>query len=259
MMRIFVGLLAVLALASCESPAPTSARATDGASRFAQAPPDRPGLGTRWGEDRTSRVDVVGFERADPNHPAATAAIFYNDAAGIRAMTTVASERRPWLPLTANGGRISARFSLKNEHGRFLPGVVAGGRWFVVGQAGERYTISLKNNANARVEAVLSVDGLDVIDGGKASLRKHGYIVMPHQQLEVEGFRQSREKVAAFRFSPVRESYANEKYHDTRNVGVVGVALFDEREPINPQLEEEAKRRLNATPFQIPARPESHH
>ena len=44
----------------------------------------------------------------------------------------------------------------------------------------------------------------------------------------VEGFRQSTEAVAAFRFGPVRESYAAEKYHNTRNVGVIGIALFNE-------------------------------
>jgi hypothetical protein len=44
----------------------------------------------------------------------------------------------------------------------------------------------------------------------------------------VEGFRQSTQAVAAFRFSPVRESYAAEKYHNTRNVGVIGIALFNE-------------------------------
>ena len=38
----------------------------------------------------------------------------------------------------------------------------------------------------------------------------------------VEGFRQSTEAVAAFRFGPVRESYAAEKYHNTR------IALFNE-------------------------------
>ena len=251
MPRLFLILLAAVALVGCEGPSGSS---TGGPPRFAREPQDRPGLGTRWGEDRSSRVEDIGFERADATRPFATAAIFYNDAAGIRAMRAAASHERIWLPLSANGGHDSARFGLKDEHNRFLPGVESGGRWFVVGEAGQRYTIALKNNSSARIEAVFSVDGLDVIDGGKASLRKRGYLVLPHQELQVEGFRQSHDKVAAFRFSPVRESYANEKYHNTRNVGVVGVALFDERESSNPRLEEEARRRLNAEPFQIPVR-----
>ncbi len=54
--------------------------------------------------------------------------------------------------------------------------------------------------------------------------------------------------VAAFRFGPVRESYANEKYHDTRNVGVIGIALFNEI-GTNPWTWNEVRRRLRANPF----------
>jgi hypothetical protein len=64
----------------------------------------------------------------------------------------------------------------------------------------------------------------------------------------VEGFRQSTEAVAAFRFGPVRESYANEKYRNTRNVGVIGIALFNER-GTNPWTWDEVRRRLRANPF----------
>jgi len=95
---------------------------------------------------------------------------------------------------------------------------------------------------------LFSVDGLDVLDGRRASLRKRGYIMTPRSQLIIEEFRQSTEAVAAFRFSPVRESYANEKHHDTRNVGVIGVAIFNER-GTNPWSDVEVQRRLKANPF----------
>ena len=54
--------------------------------------------------------------------------------------------------------------------------------------------------------------------------------------------------VAAFRFSPVRESYAAEKYHNTKNVGIIGVAIFNEA-GTNPWTNEEARKRLKANPF----------
>ena len=95
---------------------------------------------------------------------------------------------------------------------------------------------------------VLSVDGLDVIDARPASFRKRGYIVNPHQKLVVEGFRQSTEAVATFRFGPVRESYAAEKYHNTRNVGVIGIALFN-AVGFDPWSSEDVRRRLKANPF----------
>ncbi len=89
---------------------------------------------------------------------------------------------------------------------------------------------------------------LDCYRGRPASLRKRGYILNPHQKLVVEGFRQSTEAMAAFRFGPVRESYAAEKYHNTRNIGVIGIALFNEVGS-DPLTDEEVRRRLKANPF----------
>ncbi len=137
---------------------------------------------------------------------------------------------------------------LKDQSGQFLPGLSVGDRWFVVGEEGRRYSIVVRNQSDLRLEVVLSVDGLDVIDGRAASVRKRGYVIPARQTLVVEGFRQSTEAVAAFRFGPVRESYAQEKYHNTRNVGVIGVAVFNE-EGTFPWTDREVQKRLKANPF----------
>jgi hypothetical protein len=84
--------------------------------------------------------------------------------------------------------------------------------------------------------------------GRPASFRERDYIVNPHRKLVVEGFRQSTEAVAAFRSGPVRESYAAEKYHNTRDVRVIGIALFNEIGS-DPWTDEEVRRRLKANPF----------
>jgi hypothetical protein len=155
--------------------------------------------------------------------------------------------RRTWSIMPARFGSLIS-IGLRDQSGRFLPGLIVGGRWFVVGEEGRRYSIVMRNNTDYRLEVVLSVDGLDVIDGRAASFRKRGYAIEPHRQLVVEGFRQSTEAVAAFRFGPVRESYANEKYHDTRNVGVIGIAVFNEA-GTNPWTDREIQKRLEANPF----------
>ena len=217
------------------------------ASGFAQAPTDRPGLGTKWGETRTSRVNFANFQRANASHPIATAAIFYNDATGIRAMAGAVAWQRRWPPLPPPTESLIS-VGLKDQSGRFLPGLIVGDRWFVVGEEGRRYSIVVRNKTNLRLEVVLSVDGLDVLDGGKASVRKPGYLIGPHSELRVDGFRQSTEAVAAFRFSPVRESYAAEKYRNTKNVGVIGIAVFNEL-GTNPWTDAEVRNRLNANPF----------
>ena len=159
---------------------------------------------------------------------------------------TVASQRS--VPILGEPAAALVTIELRDQRGRMLPGLIVGDRWFVVGEEGRRYSIMVRKRSDFRLEIVLSVDGLDVIDGRPASFRKRGYIVGPHRKLVVEGFRQSTDAVAAFRFGPVRESYAAEKYHNTRNVGVIGIALFNEVGS-DPWTSEEVRRRLKANPF----------
>lgn len=240
--------LAAIFFASCAVPPGSGTRMRmAGESSFAQPPQDRPGLGTRWGETRRSVVDSTSFLRANPAKPLATAAIFYNDRAGIDAMRAAAQLRRVW-PVMSGPAASLVSVGLRDQSGRLLPGLIAGDRWFVVGEEGRRYSIVVRNESEFRLEIVLSVDGLDVFDGRPASVRKRGYVIAPHRTLVVDGFRQSTEAVAAFRFSPVRESYAQEKYRDTRNVGVIGVAIFNESGTF-PWNDREVKKRLRADPF----------
>jgi hypothetical protein len=174
----FFGLPALFAatlLCSCETQFTTGSGT---GARFAQAPTDRPGLGTKWGETRQSRVSVTDFQRADPDRPLATAAIYYNDATGVRAMAGAVAWQRRWSMLPAPTESLIS-IGLKDQSGRFLPGLIVGDRWFVVGEEGRRYSIVVRNKTDLRLEIVLSVDGLDVLDGRKASLRKRGYIMPP--------------------------------------------------------------------------------
>jgi hypothetical protein len=113
--------------------------------------------------------------------------------------------------------------------GRSLTTYEASGRHYVLGAEGQRYVVRVSNPTDRRVEAVISIDGLDAIDGQAADfVRKRGYVVPPRGELRVEGFRVSTSHVATFRFSSVGESYAGRKGVD-RNVGVIGVALFEEK------------------------------
>lgn len=238
-----------LVLASCADapgPSPRTRTSTARESAFASEQ-ERPGLGTRWGETRTSRSVATSFRRANERRPFATTAIYYNDLPGVLAMAGSISPRREWPRLSGPAANLLSA-GLRDQSGRFLPGLLAGDRWFVVGEEGRRYSIALQNRSELRLEVVLSVDGLDVIDGQAASFGKHGYVIPPHGWLNVQGFRQSSEAVAAFRFGSVRESYANQKYGETRNVGVIGIALFNER-GTNPFDDTEVRRRLDANPF----------
>jgi hypothetical protein len=114
------------------------------------------------------------------------------------------------------------------EDGEALPTYALKDRFYVQGSASERYVIRITNPTARRLEAVVSVDGLDVIDGESGDLRKRGYVVPPYGETRIDGFRTSQADVATFRFSSVSGSYAGQK-GKARNVGVIAVALFEEQ------------------------------
>ncbi len=193
------------------------------AKRSVAQPNDRPGLGTTWGETRYSSVTEVRFER-DSESPSYTATMHYNDPRGASALAGGSSYSR-----SATMGLGSAlTMSIRDEYGNALSAYRGNGRTVAVGENGQRYTIVIDNNTNERFEVVLSVDGLDVLDGREAAYGKRGYLIDAYGHLEVEGFRQSDDAVAAFRFGSVRDSYAA-RTGQARNVGVIGAAAFGER------------------------------
>jgi hypothetical protein len=137
---------------------------------------------------------------------------------------TPAGERAP-----ARWGSYS--FDLVDEAGRALPTFSHQGRTYVLGSVGRRYQIRVRNDSGRRVEVVVSVDGRDVMDGGPSALARRGYLVDGHSDVTIDGYRLSQGSVAAFRFGTVPRSYAALE-GDPRDVGVIGVAVFPEREPV---------------------------
>ncbi|MET0283646.1 MAG: hypothetical protein ABW352_04230 [Polyangiales bacterium] len=109
------------------------------------------------------------------------------------------------------------------------------GETYVLGQEGARYVLRIHNHSARRIEAVVTVDGLDVIDGEQGDFaNKRGYLVPAYGYVDIEGWRVTSEQAAAFRFAAIGESYAA-KTGRARNVGVIGVAVFPERSVPRPR------------------------
>ena len=216
-----------------------------------KAAEERPGLATGFGEQTKSPWNRQSFVRATPSKPAGTGVTYYNDKEGIEAMS---GYRRKVDPVRTAAGEM-LEWGVKGGFS-YLPTYVEGGRYggspraFVVGSRDSNYSIVLKNRCKSRLEVVLSVDGLDVIDGKSASFSKQGYIIAPNETLEVKGWRTSPDTVARFKFSTVSGSYANLAHGDHRNVGVIGMAVFAEK-GVDPWtwMPREVNDRLEADPF----------
>jgi hypothetical protein len=190
------------------------------------APRERPGLATQWGETRESPIRDVPFFRADPERPFAVAEIAYNDPRGVESLAAYRGDALRPVHTEVAGGAITV--VVRDASGAPLPALRARDHTYVVGHEGERYTIAIANRTGRRFEAVATVDGLDVMSGKPGSVANRGYVLLPWQELEIDGFRQSEDEVAAFRFSRVGDSYAAQR-GDARDVGIIGVAFFTER------------------------------
>ena len=211
------------------------------------APPqERSGLSTGWGRKMDDKVGTTVFAR-NPGSPAGVAKLFYNNTAGAQAMAgndySYSNSFRDYA-----GGIF--RTGLRNHRGAALSAYQSGGNLICIGEDGQRYSVELENLSGNRLEFVVTVDGLDVLTGQPGSLSHRGYVLDPGERREIKGWRTSVNEVAAFKFGSVAGGYASEKTGDTRNVGVIGCAVFAERGTTpRPYSGTDTYRRLRADPF----------
>lgn len=127
---------------------------------------------------------------------------------------------------------------LEDESGRVLPTYAHQSQWFAQGNEGQRYNVRVINRSARRVEAVVSVDGRDVLSGKPGDFQsQRGYLVEAYGSVLIEGFRTSLAEVASFRFTRPDNSYSA-RMGTPENVGVVGAAFFPEmrREPVRKPI-----------------------
>jgi len=104
-----------------------------------------------------------------------------------------------------------------------------GGQDYIEAPPGGSYQIRLTNNSPHRRLAVVTVDGLNINDGSDGAHDGSGYALDPWRSIILEGWLRSSSEVAAFEFRPNEGSYANQSGRGTKNTGIVGVAVFDEK------------------------------
>jgi hypothetical protein len=112
--------------------------------------------------------------------------------------------------------------------GRTLPVYRYRGEYWVAGNPGSKYSVAVNNRLGERVLAVMSVDGVNIMNGETASTDQTGYVFNRYQRYEVAGWRKSDQEIAAFTFVASPRSYA-ERTGRPDNVGTIGVALFREK------------------------------
>ncbi len=131
-------------------------------------------------------------------------------------------------------GRLADVTVTDRSTGTRLPLHYYRGEYWVAGVPGAKYAIDVRNAMGRRVLAVTSVDGVNVVSGETANTAQTGYVLGAYQRYGITGWRKSNNDVAAFEFTASPNSYA-ERTGRPRDVGVIGVALFRERAPVQVQ------------------------
>lgn len=100
---------------------------------------------------------------------------------------------------------------------------------FIEGRKNTVYTIKFKNNTSSQVLAIVSVDGLCVVDGKPATADSRGYIVPAYSPVEIKGWRVSEDRSSDFVFSDKPTAYSTQSQGQDINCGVVSVKVIAEK------------------------------
>lgn len=136
--------------------------------------------------------------------------------------------------MPAHAGSLLDLSVIDRDNGQTLPTYSAGGKLYVAGTPGHRYAVRLVNRTGARVLAVLSVDGVNAVSGESADTSQTGYVLDPWESAEINGWRKNLDEIAQFNFTTLPDSYASRTGRPA-NVGVIGVAVFQERRIMPPK------------------------
>jgi len=116
-------------------------------------------------------------------------------------------------------------------HGHPVKEYYKDGKTYIEGRKGIEFSLKIKNNGYKRILAVPTIDGLSVLNGKEASYNSPGYIIDGYDSIVIEGWRTSKSEIAKFYFTNPEDSYSK-RTGKKDNLGVIGVAIFKERESI---------------------------
>jgi hypothetical protein len=150
-------------------------------------------------------------------------------------------------------GRLADVTIIDRDTGVALATYFHRGEYWVAGRPGGRYAIAIRSRLDRRLLAVTSVDGINVVSGDTAGWQQTGYVFSSGERYEINGWRKSDSEVAAFTFTAVSDSYAA-RTGRSGNVGVIGVAIFLERIPVQVYA---PGNPATSSPSALPAAPAS--
>jgi len=104
------------------------------------------------------------------------------------------------------------------------------GSVFVEGRQDQRFGLRLRNDRADRVLAVISIDGVSVLDGTPCTPQSNGYVLPAFSSYDLLGWRSGLEKIHRFFFkNKQHRPYAKSATGGVTNCGVISVKFFSEK------------------------------
>lgn len=145
------------------------------------------------------------------------------------------------------------QITVEDSRGRPLRGCVHEGLLYVGGNKDQRYQVRVRNRTGKRLCVVVTVDGRNVNTGEVGAWDGSGFVLEAHQEWVFKGWRQSNEKVAAFRLGAKEDGYSSQM-GTGGNTGVIGVAVFEEEAPPAPVITVKETKYV-PMPYPVPSTP----
>lgn len=177
--------------------------------------------------------------RAALEKSAARVAALLVALAAVAAIAGTAGASMRWNPQVrsdswADGSLVDVQIRVEGEAAPLYFSPKGDRRLYFEAFAGRNYSVVLRNNSSRRIGVLLTVDGLNVVNGEitKLSAREPMYVLDPWESATIQGWRTSLNDVRRFVFVDERRSYAERTGQANSDMGWIRALAFREQRPL---------------------------
>lgn len=101
-------------------------------------------------------------------------------------------------------------------------------------QDNEQFEIELKNNTSSKIQVILSLDGINVLDGKLASteINSEMWVVNAYSSLTVKCWPETKNGGASLIFTNLENSVVANLHDNLQGKGIIAAAIFKESQPV---------------------------
>lgn len=126
------------------------------------------------------------------------------------------------------------------SNGTMVSKIKWNGNTIIEGRPGSEFSIKLKNNSYERKLAIVSIDGLSILDGKPAGSNSSGYVLNGYEEITIPGWMIDSKTAAKFQFRNTGNKKHKSKTYveqlenlgydvDVENQGIIGLMVYDEK------------------------------